>query len=250
VSERRASAVAGIIGTVASGIAAGQNVAAPAPIEVLTCHYAEGKGPADLEGLATGFNAWMERYDAPPYTAYTLSPLSHSDEIDFDLAWVGAWPDGATMGASLVHYFTHGAELGPVFGSVMSCGTNTNYTLHTVKAPAQSAFGPLTVASCMLEAGVSIDEGLAALDEWVEHAESSGSDAAHWVLFPAYGERSDATYDFKWAQAYGSYESFGRDYDALNPKGRGRETFAALFTGVLRCDTPRSYSVRVIRAER
>jgi hypothetical protein len=44
--------------------------------------------------------------------------------------------------------------------------------------------------------------------------------------------------------------AWGVDHDALNPKGRGRETFAALFTGVLRCDTPRSYSVRVIRAER
>jgi hypothetical protein len=134
-----------------------------------------------------------------------------------------------------------------VFGSVMDCGTNTNYTVLTVKAPAEPEFGPLTVATCTLEAGVSVDEGLAAVEKWVEHAESLDSDTAHWVLFPAYGERSDVTYDFKWAQAYGSYEAFGRDYDALNPKGRGRETFDALFTGVLHCDTPRSYSVRAIR---
>ncbi len=36
-----------------------------------------------------------------------------------------------------------------------------------------------------------------------------------WLLFPAYGERSDARYNFKWAIGYESYPAFGRNYDQL-----------------------------------
>jgi hypothetical protein len=218
------------------------------PIEALSCRYAEGKGPADLEGLAAGFNDWMERSEAPAYTAYVLSPLAHSEELEFDLLWIGAWPDGVTMGTSMAHYFTHGAELGPVFGAVMDCGSNTNYAVLTIKRPEQAAFGPLEVASCTLRVGAVIGDALAAVEEWVQYATRSGSGAAHWILFPAYGERSDAGYSFKWAMGYGSYESFGRDYDEFN-NGGGVDQYNALFEGIMRCDSPRLYSVRPIRLE-
>jgi hypothetical protein len=217
-----------------------------APLEFLVCHFAEGKGPSDLDGLARAFNEWMERSSAPEYAAYTLFPRSHSDEIDFDLAWVGAWPDGVTMGASMAHYFTHGEELGPVFGSVMDCNNNRNFSALTIRAPAEAGrFGPLEVANCTIRIGGSVADALNAVAEWVEYSRDTGSDAAHWALFPAYGERSDANYTFKWAIGYSSYESFGRDYDRFT--NGGSDKYNELFDFVMRCDSPRLYSVQPIR---
>jgi hypothetical protein len=219
-----------------------------APIEVLTCRFAEGKGPGDLDGLAGAFNAWMERSGAPAYAAYTLTPQAYSRDVEFDLAWVGQWRDGTAMGESMAHYFANGAELAPIFGSVMSCDSNRNFSVVTLREPATpGSFGPLEVATCTLRLGVAMSDGLGAVDEWVDYTATTGSTAAHWLLFPAYGERSDARYNFKWAVGYQSYEAFGRDYDRLTD-GESLDKYGELFSGLMECDSPRLYSVRTIRA--
>jgi hypothetical protein len=237
--------------TVTGGALAEDGAARPlAPLEMLSCRFNEGKGPADLRGLADGFNAWMEKYDAPAYAAYTISPTSHSDEIEFDLAWLGSWPDPATMGASMEHYYAHGAELGPVFNSVMSCSTNTNYAVATILAPAQpGVFGPLEVTSCSIAEGASRADVEGAITAWSEYAQQERSGAAEWLLYPAYGERSDAHYDFKWATGYASYRAWGEDYDQLR-NGGGHARYAELFAALLTCDSPRLYSVTPIRPAR
>ena len=219
------------------------------PIEFLTCRYADGKGPSDLDTLDAAFNEWMARSEAPPYSAYVLVPRAHGRDVDFDLAWVGAWPNGATMGQSMAHYFTQGAELGPVFDTVMRCDANTQFAVLTLRPAAEEGrFGPLEVSSCTLRVGAGIDAALAAVIEWVEYFGRSGSSAAHWILFPAYGESSTATYSFKWASGYPSYEAFGRDYDEFY-NGGGVDRFAALLDPLMRCDSPRLYSVRPIRVD-
>ena len=218
-----------------------------APTEVLTCRFAEGKGEADLAGLATAFNQWMEKYTAPEYSAYALLPTARSKDIDFDLAWVGAWPDGTTMGKSMAHYLEHGAELGPAFGNVMTCGTNVNFSTVTVRAPRQPGrFGPVEVTTCTVRLDADLDEALQAVREWVDYTATFGSTAAHWLLFPAYGERSDATYNFRWAIGYESYEAFGREYDQIT-NGNGLDRYNELLAPLLRCDNPRLYRVRPIR---
>jgi hypothetical protein len=217
------------------------------PIEVLTCRFAEGKGAGDLDGLAGAFNSWMERSRAPEYAAYALLPQAYSG-LDFDLAWIGQWRDGATMGESMAHYFANGAELGAAFDSAMSCDSNRNFSVVTVREPVQPGrFGPLEVATCTLRLGVPLDDALAGVDEWVSYVGTTGSTSAHWLLFPAYGERSDARYHFKWAIGYASYPAFGRDYDQLT-SGASLDKYNELFGGVMECDSPRLYSVRTIRA--
>lgn len=217
------------------------------PIEFLSCRYVEGKGPSDLDALESAFNDWMTRSEAPPYSAYVLVPRAHGQDVDFDLAWVGAWPSGATMGQSMAHYFANGAELGPVFDAVMHCDANTQFAVLTLRPPAEEGrFGPLEVSSCTLRVGVGIESALAAVIEWVEYFGRSGSAAAHWILFPAYGESSTAGYSFKWATGHPSYEAFGRDYDEFY-NGGGVDRFAELLDPLMRCDSPRLYSVRPIR---
>jgi hypothetical protein len=214
---------------------------------MLTCDFAPGKGRADLDVVATEFNRWMAESGAPEYSAYALFPLAHSAEIDFDLAWIGAWPDGVTMGESMAHYFGNGSDLGPIFDAAMTCRDNRNFSVLTLRPPAAARFGPVEASTCTLRLGVGLDEALAAVGEWVEHTGTIGSTAAHWLLFPAYGERSDANYNFRWAVGYESFEAFGRDYDELT-NGSALDRYNELFELVMRCDSPRLYAVRTIRA--
>ncbi len=219
------------------------------PVEFLTCHYVEGKGPADLDGLEAAFNDWMRTQEAPPYSAYVLTPRAYTRDVDFDFAWIGAWPSGVAMGQSMAHYFAEGAALAPVFDSVMRCDSNVQFAVLTLRPPADSGrFGPLEVADCTLRVGARVDAALEAVAEWIEYFVRSGSSAGHWILFPAYGERGDAGYSFKWATGHESYEAFGRDYDEFY-NGGGVDRFAELLDPLLRCDTPRLYSVRPIRVE-
>ena len=243
-----ALAVGALVPLLASAAHAQDGGAALAPIEVLTCHFAEGKGAGDLDALADAFNAWMERGRAPEYAAYTLTPQAYSRDVDFDVAWVGQWRDGATMGESMAHYFADGAELGPAFDNVMSCDSNRNFSVATLREPAgPGRFGPLEVATCTLRLAAAMEDALAAVDEWVAYLGTTGSTSAHWLLFPAYGERSDARYNFKWAVGYASYPAFGRDYDQLT-SGNSLDKYNELFGGMMECDSPRLYSVRTIRA--
>src|SRR5690606_41863589 len=97
--------------------------------------------------------------------------------------------------------------------------------------------------------GVGRLRAVAGRAEWVEFFGWSGSTAARWILFPAYGEVSDAGYSFKWADGYESYVAFGRDYDEFY-NGGGVDRFAELLDPLVRCDSPRLYAVRPIRIER
>jgi hypothetical protein len=221
--------------------------AAIAPLEMLTCKFVAGKGPADLDGLALAYNGWMEKTRAPAYSAYALLPQAYSRDVDFDVLWLGEWPDGATMGESMAHRLANGSEVRAALGSVMTCDSNRNFSVVTLRdPPAPGRFDPLEITTCTLRLGVATNDALAAVDEWVEYTASVGSTAAHWLLFPAYGERADARYAFKWAVGYESYEAFGRDYDQAT-NGESFDKYNDLFGPLLQCDSPRLYSVRTIR---
>ncbi len=249
---RLIAAAALVLGAASSAWAQPERLprAAIAPVEVLECKFAPGKGPADVDGLARAFNQWMERTSAPEYAAYVLQPISHSKDVDFDAAWVGEWPDGTTMGKSMAHYFANGAELAPLFDGVLHCATNTNYSAVMLRAPvAPGRFGPLEISTCTLRLGAALDDALQAVNDWLAYSASYGSTTANWLLFPAYGERSGSRYSFKWAVGYESYEAFGREYDQIT-NGDGLDKYNELFEPLLRCDSPRLYSVRTVRPPR
>jgi hypothetical protein len=228
--------------------AAGQGSrAAIAPIEMLTCHFAEGQGPEALPQLSADLDAWIRESQAPDYAAYALLPLLRSAEIDFELGWVRAWRDGPAMGATMAHERAAAATFTPLLGRVMRCDSARNFSMVTLREPAEAGrFGPLEVTTCTLRLGAALDDALQAVDEWVDYVATTGSTAAHWLLFPAYGESAEARYNFRWAIGYESFEGFGRDYEQLT-NGDGLDKYAELLSHLVRCDSPRLYDVRPIR---
>src|SRR5690606_17232062 len=96
------------------------------PLEVRTCDVAPGNSEGDLDRFAREFNGLLTESAAPEHDAYALFPVLHSDEIDFDLAWVSHWPDGATMGESMAHWRENRTALRPALESFMTCRDSRN----------------------------------------------------------------------------------------------------------------------------
>ena len=68
------------------------------PVEIYVCNYHDGKGPADLDGWSTKWNAWADGQAMAPYSAYTMTPFYYGPDQDFDFLWLGVSPDAASMG--------------------------------------------------------------------------------------------------------------------------------------------------------
>ena len=45
------------------------------PIELFTCNYNEGQGPADLDKAVDAWNAWADRQNLAEYSAWTRGPF-------------------------------------------------------------------------------------------------------------------------------------------------------------------------------
>jgi hypothetical protein len=221
--------------------------AAIAPVELRACRFAPGKSAADLDGVARSLTRWLADHGVADYRAYALTPIAYSNEADFDVEWLGWWPDGTAMGEGMARMFAQGAELASASDAVLQCRDDRNFSTVTMRAPGPAGrFGPLELATCTLRLGAQLGDALQAVRDWLAYSASYGSTAAHWLMFPAYGERSDAKYNFKWAVGYESYEAFGREYDQVT-NGNGLDKYNELFAPLLRCDSPRLYAVRELR---
>lgn len=210
------------------------------PMEILACNYNDGKNMDDLLRATGRWNSWMDNQNQDTYWAYILVPVYHSSEIDFDVAWVGGWKDGATMGASNEFWITKGESMQAEFAKVVTCNIHTNFAVLDVKAspdPWQS--GPIEFSNCTIKDNRSFDDAIGAVHKWVAYQSENGIEAGHYALFPAYGESSEAEYNFKWVTGY-SYEEFGKNYDQYGTGG-GWRTAEELFGSLMDCDSARVY---------
>jgi hypothetical protein len=217
------------------------------PLEIYTCNFHKGKNMDDLARVSKKWNAWMDKSDGPAYSAYNLVPLFYSEEISFDVAWLGVWPDGVTMGAGIKHWLSKGKGMQAEFSKVVSCNTTSNFATLTITPPKESeSIASAEFSNCKVKEGRTVKEAVGAIREWVKYREDSGSDVARWLFFPAYGESSDADYDFKWVTGFPSYDSFGRAYDQFGTGG-GYRKYNEIFGRVMTCDTARFYDVTTVR---
>jgi hypothetical protein len=216
------------------------------PVEIYGCEYREGKGMADLDQATAAFNAWMDARGENDYWAYVLVPHYHSNEIDFDVLWAGGWQSGTAMGRSLERYVNEGGDVAAGFGAVVGCDTVTNFAvLNLTENPDPPAAGPIAFTDCTLEEGKEFPEALAAMKSWVAYENEQGTADEHFILFPAYGESSDADYDFKWVTT-STWEDFGKGWDQYG-NGGGWQKSRELFGGLLDCDSSRLYVQRRVR---
>jgi len=238
------------IGFALAGAASADSHEGPSfrPLEIYACNFLDGKDADDLARVIARWNAWMDANDMPEYAAFVLTPIFHSAEITFDIAWVGLNPDGATMGAATELWLSKGGEMRAEFEKVVDCNVHTNFALLDIKAPAEEGdgAGPVSFTDCTAKEGREIDEAIDAIRGWTEHEAEHGIDAAHWVMFPAFGESSEADYDFKWVSAYPDYPAFGKYYDHFGTGG-GWKVARDTYQRVMDCDSDRLYNGQRVR---
>lgn len=233
---------------VAIGAQAQQDQPAPTPvIEIYQCTYRGNSDMDDLRPVATRFNAWADRNNMTNYTAFMATPYAYSPELEADVLWIGAWPNGTTMGADEALYLSQGGEVSAAFDAVVDCSAHALYAEVVVNQPAAPPpqNGIAMFEDCTVHEGRTAGEAIAALEQWAEYTKSRGSDAFSALLFPLAGLGNDADYTFKLVTGFDSMQEFGKGTDMYT--GGGFMRAEELFGRLLDCNSARVYTLDRVR---
>src|SRR6185436_2964302 len=199
-----------------TGAQAQQNQPAPTPVvEIYPCTYRGDNDIDNLHTVTTRFNTWADRNKDISYTAFLATPYAYSADLEADVLWLGAWPNGAAMGVSEARYQTQGGDISTAFDAVVDCNAHSLYAEVVINQPATPPpqNGVATFEDCKVHEGRTDEEAIAALRQWAEYTKSRGSDAFSAILFPLAGLPNNADYTFKRVTSFDSMEAFGKFTD-------------------------------------
>lgn len=212
------------------------------PVELFTCTYNDGKGPADLDKAVDNWNAWADKNGWDSYAAWTLTPYYFGPDQDFDVIWLGAGKDAVALGQAQDAYLGEDAGLHAGFSEVVSCDAHVNYASLQFKAPPEGATpgdSVLTFSDCNFKEGAKFEALSAAMEKWSMHLAEGGSSAAIWHWYPAYGGGGEE-FDFKWLEAFSNFTELGGDFERYG-NGGGYKVAGELFGELIDCDSTRAY---------
>ncbi|NNC98956.1 MAG: hypothetical protein HKN85_02115 [Gammaproteobacteria bacterium] len=234
-------------GTVVAQEEATPEAAGPvfAPIEAFVCNYRKGQTRADLDKVIAKWNKWMDDTNQEPYSAWLYSAYYNSPAYAFDVAWLGVWPDGNTMGRSTDAWLADGGEHAAGFDKVLDCPVHSNFAATQIRSGGaeNGDSAVLGFSDCKVKEGGTMGDTMQAVNAWNEYRAGQGSKASTWMFFPVYG--GEAEFDFKMVSAHPDYAALGADYESYGNGGgylKAREIIGDTFD----CGTTRIYnSVRV-----
>jgi hypothetical protein len=223
---------------------------APTPtpvVEIFGCTFIEGSDMEDLTAVATRWSAWADDNEITNYTAFILTPYLYSDQLTYDVLWLGAWPNGAAMGAGEAVWFAEGGDVADDFDAVVDCSIHALFAEVMLRQPeAPPPEGALvTFEDCKVQDGRTVTEAVTAVLEWTNYLAENGTDHFSAAFFPLAGESDEAGYDFKRVQGFSSIQDYGEFVD-INTRG-GYERHEELFSRLLTCDSPRVYVGDLVR---
>ena len=99
------------------------------PIETYTCNYKDGMDSGDFDAVVDAWNAWMDKDGDNSYWAATVTPYYYGSET-FDIGWIGAWKDGASMGTGTDRWLSEGGEYAAQFAAVVDCETHSGFAVY------------------------------------------------------------------------------------------------------------------------
>ena len=231
-----------------TGAQAQQNQPAPTPVvEIYPCTYRGDNDIDNLHTVTTRLNTWADRNKDNSYTAFLATPYAYSADLEADVLWLGAWPNGAAMGVSEARYQTQGGDISAAFDAVVDCNAHSLYAEVVINQPATPPpqNGVATFEDCKVHEGRTDEEAIAALRQWAEYTKSRGSDAFSAILFPLAGLPNNADYTFKRVTGFDSMEAFGKFTDIYTGGGFIRED--ELFGRLLTCNSQRVYTLERVR---
>lgn len=212
------------------------------PVETYACKYNEGKGAEDLENVIATWTAWADKQNLDDYAAWTLTPYYYGPEQEFDVIWLGAGKDAASLGAAQDMYLAEGGEIAKGFNDVLECNAHGNFASLNYKAPPEG--DPpntmvVTFSDCNYKEGASFEALSEASEKWGQHLAGQGSETAIFHWYPAFGGGGEK-FDFKWLQTHANLAALGKDYDNYGTGG-GYKVNRELFSELIECDSTRAY---------
>jgi len=231
-----------------TGAQAQQNQPAPTPVvEIYQCTYRGSNDMDNVRTVSARFNAWADRNNMTNYTAFTATPYAYSPELEADVLWIGAWPNGTVMGTDETLYLTQGGEISAAFDAIVDCTGHALYAEVVINQPATPPpqNGVAMFEDCTVREGRTVPEAIAALGQWTEYTKSRGSDAFSALLFPLAGLGNDADYSFKLVTGFDSMATFGKGTDMYT--GGGFLRAEELFDRLLDCNSARVYTLDRVR---
>jgi hypothetical protein len=225
-----------------------QEAEQPTPIiEIFGCTYSGSNDIADLRAVAARWNDWADERNITDYSAFIATPYLHSDQLAYDVLWMGGWPSGTAMGAGEAIYLSEGQDIEADFGAVVDCAAHAQYAEVVMHAPGgPPPERPIAVFSdCTVHEGRTDEEALTALGQWSEYMVANGGNDFMAALFPVAGESPDADYNFKTIEGYESMQAYGRALDVVTRGGYRRA--GELFGRLLDCNSPRVYLLDRVR---
>ncbi|MGK0375427.1 MAG: hypothetical protein ACJA2E_001906 [Arenicella sp.] len=234
-----------------TGVTSAQEQAAEgpnfSPVEIYACNFNKGKNQADLDKVIVSWNKWMDETGKEPYSAWIYTADYGSPDYAFDIAWLGAWPNGNVMGRLSDTYMKSGGAIAKDFAGVMTCAAHTNFASMQVRDGISEAGknAVLQFSDCKLGEGSTMSASVEAIGKMNAYQSEQGSAASQWLFFPAFGGEVD--YDFKMVTAHTNYASLGADYERyLN--GRGFMKAAEIIGDKFDCGTTRVYRSTMVRS--
>jgi len=232
-----------------SSIASAQQ-AAPMPtpiVEIYGCNFKANKTMNDLHAVSTRWSAWADKNKLTDYTAFIVTPMLHGADRKDEVLWLGAWPNGAAMGADEALYAAQGREIDAAFDSVVNCESHAQYAEVVVHQPQNPPpeHGVAVFRDCTVHTGRTVPEALAALGQWSEYGTSKGSSPFSAVLFGTAGLPNDAHYTFKSVEGFDSMQAYGKYLDMYTAGGFMRAE--ELLDRVFDCNSARVYGLERVR---
>ena len=212
------------------------------PMEIFACNLNDGKTMADFNAATEAWSEWADERDIDSYWAGVLLPYYYGPaQGNFDVAWLGAWNSGASMGAGTDAWLSEGGEIGAQFAAAATCEAHGGFAVTNIyEGNGLDDDGGIVMAFQDCTASGDI---WPALDAWAEYAEEAGFEGGRWLLSPVYGDGS-AEFDFKIVTVNHDFTEVGTDWDLWAQHYR---KWAELSGETLSCDEARVYATSVIR---
>ena len=234
-----------------TGVAAAQEEAKGgpnfAPVEIYVCNFNEGKGQADLDKVIVSWNKWMDTTGKEPYSAWIYTADYNSPAYSFDVAWLGAWPDGNAMGRLTDTYMTSGGGVAKQFDEVITCAAHSNWASVKMREGGVSEVRKNAVmqfSDCTLGEGSSLPTSMEAMRNMNAYQAEQGSVASQWIFFPVFG--ADTDYHFKTVTVHPNNAALGADYERYG-NGGGFMKAAEIIGDKFKCGNSRVYRSTKVR---
>ncbi len=217
-----------------------------APVDFRACNFREGKTMADLEVVSAKFRDYASTNDLA-YSAWLLVP-EYQTGIDFDVGWLGAWPNSEAFGVSVERWKSDGKQLQAEFSQVIDCSGRHEMALsRPINAPQGTPEdGVLMFYACSLKDGIDIDKAWDAYLKAGTEMKALGSLAVSWMFVPAIGASADNP-DFYHVVGFYRYSDMGATMEMYFNKG-GIKKQQAILGKVSSCETPTVFDALSVRA--